>query len=253
MSERTRPPVYSAQQDDQRLPDPPAATGGGGGGGITCPPDGFPWVDQSLIAATSITANNTSHTVNLPGNVATSAGKLCLILFGVDGNATVSATGWTATAQANSSGNCSAQALYKWLSGSEGATVTVTTSASESLHAIAFVVEDAHGSTAPETASITAGTVESNLNPAALTPSWGAADDLWLAWVVQDASSGTTGFGASQPIRYLYLHEGLPANTGHVLFLAAYRWLNAASENPGPFISTVGEQYAGLTLAVRPA
>lgn len=252
MSERSRPPVYSPLQDDQRLPDPPGATGGSGGGSVTCPPEGFPWINVTAIATTSSSGNTTSHTVNLPSIVGTSGGKLCCILFGVDGNATVSATGWTATAQANSSGNCSAQVLYKWLTGSEGATVSVTTSASETLQAVAFVVEDAHGSTAPEVATVTAGTVETLLNPPNLTPSWGAANTLWVPFVVQDSSGGTGSQALSQPVRYLWLQELLAANTGHVYLGSAYRWLNAASEDPGTFRVSNGEQYAGLNVAIRP-
>lgn len=243
MAERLRPPVYSPLQEDQRLPDPPL--GGGGGGVAPCePPSGFP--RMTSFDTTEITTNATSHVVNLPDYA---VGDYVLLFIGMDGTTTASATGWTSITTAASAGNCSVGVLGRVMDGSEGTTVTVTTSASEQITVWAVAIQDYQGT--PEGTSSGIGTAETRLVLPALTPSWGADDDLWFAFTVQDGSA-TTGIQVeSQPLRYIYAYHKANANTATVSIAICYRWLNAASETPPPFRSDASEQYARATVAVR--
>ena len=246
MSERTRPAI-SVDIEDQRLPDPPLTGGGFGFPG----PAGFPWVDT--VATTQITTNATSHTVGLPPTIP--VGALLLMILACDGSPTTcTATGWTSVTAGGSSANCSVTILYRIADGTEGATVTVTTSASEQLTAWVGILKDHHASAAPEGTSGGVGTAETQLTfPAALTPSWGADDTLWFAIVVGDGSATAGITHLAQPLQYVYVYSLPNANTTTVSLAIAYRWLNAASTTPTRFVQSTAEQYAHAIVAIRPA
>lgn len=88
-------------------------------------------------ASTNYSADQTSHVINLPSGI--TAGDLLLVWFCWDGNAASVTTpsGWTAGTSTLTQTDRSIL-FYKTASGSEGSTVTITTSASESSSAVAF-------------------------------------------------------------------------------------------------------------------
>jgi hypothetical protein len=87
----------------------------------------FPSIDNTN---TSTSAAGTSHTVSLPANI--SSGDLLLVFFATDGDNTV--TDWDGFTELVSESNGTAAFFaiaYKYATGSEGASITVTTSVSE--------------------------------------------------------------------------------------------------------------------------
>jgi hypothetical protein len=97
---------------------------------------------------------------------------------------------------------------------------------------------EATGSTAP--------------NPPSLTPSWGAADTLWLA--VTGWSEGTITASAF-PTNYTNTGQngtGVAGSEG-VSIGWGFRELNAASEDPGTFTLGSAANWVAFTIAIRPA
>lgn len=245
MSEQIRPPTL-AGVEDQRLPDPVP----GGSSGAPCQaPAGFPQIEA--VATTQITANSTSHVVNLPAGIV--AGQLLLLIAGLDGVPTISATGWTALTGA--SNTVAVRGLWRIADGSEGSTVTVTSSASEKAEYWVGRISGAHASAAPEHTAAATGTASANIiKPAALTPSWGAANTLWIDIGNWDLSAGASIVSVSQPIRYIYLHEGTTGATDGCGLMLCEKWLNQATETLITEIELqTGEQTSGMLVAVRPA
>jgi len=245
VSEQIRPAVL-AGIDDDLLPDPLP----GGSSGAPCEaPAGFPQI--AAVAVTQILANATSHVVNLPAGIA--PGQLLLLISGLDGVPTISATGWTALTGA--SNTVAVRGLWRIADGTEGSTVTVTSSASEKAEYWVARITGAHASAAPEhTAAATGSAVANVIKPAALTPTWGAANTLWLDVAVWDLSSSAGILSVSQPIRYIYLHEGSTAATDGAGLSIFQKWLNQATETLITEIEiSASEQNSGMLVAVRPA
>jgi hypothetical protein len=91
----------------------------------------------------------------------------------------------------------------KTSTGAETGTFAVTQAATVVGHCTLFVMAIAgwHGTTAPELTALAVGTAAA-ADAAALSPSWGAADTLWIAVAGNGETSGTgswLGMGANTP------------------------------------------------------
>lgn len=96
----------------------------------------------------------------------------------------------------------------------------------------------------------TAATGASTLpNPPTLTPSWGAADTLWL--VVAGASGAVTA--SAYPTNYTDGNDDATSSGTAASIASARRALNAATEDPGTFTISASTNWVAQTLAVRPA
>lgn len=212
-------------------------TGGGGS------PDGYPVLEGS--ATTSITSATTSHTVNLPSGIA--AGELLLIIIRTGGtNINFSVpSGWSQCPWVELDANGTTSAFFKTASGSEGSTVSITTSGSRKSSAIAIRVSSW---LALEDAGM-ANTTTSN-NPPNLAPTWGSAKTLWIACVTQ---RGDGVFGAA-PSNYTGMIQATAgdATTAGSRCAFAFRKLEASSEDPGRF-NVVDDASHSNTFAIRPA
>lgn len=135
----------------------------------------FPRVVATATYAAGSTT--TSHPVTLPANI--QAGDLLLMVMRPGGTAGVNVggypSGWTLLGTRGSSGNT--YVWYKEALGTEGASVTVTTSAS--IRATAVTYRIAAGSWQGLAEIAFAGTNVNN--PPALTPSWGKSPNLFIA------------------------------------------------------------------------
>jgi hypothetical protein len=149
---------------------------------------------------------------------------------------------------------------YKWSTGSETGTFTVT-SADTSANDSAFFllsIAGAHDTTPPEGGTIADGT-STAADPGSFNPGgWDAEDTLWIAV----GGSGETGTGgayqgiSSAPTNYTDLAvSGISADVvGGVEGAVAFRQLNAASEDVGGFsVDTSNARNSALILAIRPA
>jgi len=155
---------------------------------------------------------------------------------------------------------CAIGAAYKWSTGSETGTITVTQAGTITGHAsmIVMSIPGAHATTPPEagTAATGAGTAA----PPALDPAgWGTEDTLWIAVNVNGETSTTGSWTANNgaPANYTdYFGTNPPDSSilGQVGGAVAFRQLNAASENPGAFSQdTTNARNTAVTFAVRPA
>jgi hypothetical protein len=205
-----------------------------------------------VVAATAsyTGAAATSHAVNLPAGI--SAGNLLVIVAGHDGTPTL--TDGTAEYTPgvdkrafNTQGRI--VVFYKTADGGEGATKTLTLSASEELCARAFRITGHHASTAPEfSAGNDGGGASTSPDPDNLAlGGWGAEDTLWFVAMENDSSPTISAYPGSYT-------DGANDRSGSLMGIGtARRELNAASENPGTFTISGSQEWAAVTFAVRPA
>ncbi len=209
----------------------------------------FPQVPTSNGGVDS-TGLTTSHTVNLPASIA--ADDLILAYFTCDGDPTITwpDASWVSIGvlDAGGTGN-SGQVRYRIADGTEGASITVTTSVAENSAHQTYRITGWHGTTAPEFASSSWGST-ANPNPPSLTPSWGAEDTLWFASV--EINSGEVSISVF-PANYGngVTRDSTGGFSGTTLGVSR-RELNATSDDPGTFTISASHFCAAHTLAVRP-
>lgn len=216
-------------------------------------------------STSNTTASGTSHTVSHPASCC-SAGEL-LIYQMVCANSTKTVT-WPGTvtqlfnqttrgvaagpgcgANGNAADACHTVG-YRFADGSEGASITVTTSGAATTCSYAvYRITGAHASTAPESAvNPLVGSTSANPNPPSLDPSgWGTEDTLWVAAYVVISNTAVTSYPTNYTANQLNPHT-----TGAGLATAT-RTNSASSEDPGTFTHSISEVWTAYTLGVRPA
>lgn len=153
-------------------------------------------------------------------------------------------------------------AAYKWSTGSETGTFTVTQAATITGDAslILLSIPGAHASTPPEAGSRASGT-SAAADPASFNPGgWDAEDTLWISVVGSGMTSGTgswTATGTTAPSNYTDRVDTNASDTstiGDVEAAVAFRQLNAASEDVGTAgVDTSNARNGAIVIAVRPA
>lgn len=197
------------------------------------------------IAASERTTNGTAHTVSLPINIA--SGDLLIVAFSVDQIPTVTwPTGWTELFAQSNSNQVRFEVRYRVADGTEGASISLTTSTSEKSSHQSWRITGYQG--APEAGTVVTG-VDNAPDPPSLSPSWGVADTLWIALEGNDGSILATGFPSTYPDNQRTDESGANG-TG---IASATRNFNAASDDPGTFTLEASEQWVANTIAVRPA
>jgi hypothetical protein len=136
---------------------------------------------------------------------------------------------------------------YRTADGSEGASVTVTTSVSNACAYVTKRITGQHASSAPE-AGTAASSNSTNPDPPSLSPSWGAEDTLWVA---------VEGNNASRTISvYPYADNNIavPTSTGTNATIGyCEQSVNTATSDPGTFTISAAENWGAQTVAIRPA
>jgi hypothetical protein len=198
------------------------------------------------VASTSqASASGSSVSVTLPTGTAT--GDLLVVIFSIDGTPTVThtGTGWTQDGQANV--QAGAYVFWKVADGTDS--LTINYSVTEVGGWVAYRITD-HGGEL-ELARAANATVDSAPNPPSLTPSWGAADTLWIAGFGSDDGTKTLStYPANYTSNQLTVSSGTSAST---VTAAATRELNAATENPDAFSLSGSDYWVAFTIAVKPA
>lgn len=226
----------------------------------------IPTVAGGRVLWTLATAPSGTHTSPDLSSLTKNAGDLLLaILVIYDGNSTDAefsawGGGFTEFMDAATPTTMGVGCAYKWSTGSETGTFTVTT-ADTSTNDSAFCllsIPGAHPSTVPESGGMFTGTTTA-ADPTAFNPAgWGTEDTLWIA-VGGSGEVATTGAFtgvASAPTNYTdYAESGISADAvGGVEGAVAFRQLNAASEDVGPFsVDLSNARNVALVIAVRPA
>jgi hypothetical protein len=216
----------------------------------------------------SVLATNPAGTHTSPNlsSLTKNAGDLliaiCIIYDGNSTNAEFSSWGGGFTEFADQAGTATMGigCAYKFSTGSETGTFTVT-SADTSANDSAFFllsIAGAHASTPPEAGTIATGTGAA-ANPGSFDPSgWDVEDTLWIAVAGsgEDTTTGSYTGVASAPANYTdYADSGISADVvGGVEGAVAFRQLAAASEDVGTFsVDVTNARNAALLIAVRPA
>lgn len=202
-----------------------------------------------VVAATntSITnPENNTHTVSLPASIQSGDLLIVLGLFDNQNGATPSTpAGWSVTQATTTSGNVGFVAYHKTASGSEGASVTISTGASDSIAAHeSFRITGWTGT--PQVATAT-GTGASPDCPN-LAPSWGTKDTLWIAAAGSAVGTALTG----TPTNY---GNGLDSVSNDPAADATIRTtrreFRSESDNPGAYGGGTGG-WIGFTIAIEP-
>lgn len=217
-----------------------------GGAGLT-----FPAI--ATASGGNRTTDSTTQTLDMPASVA--SGDLLIAVLVCDGNPTFTwPAGWTAlTSGASNSSECRVEARYRVADGSEGASIAVTTSASEMMAYNVVRITDYQG-TPEATAGNTGGGVASP-QPASLNPSgWGTEATLWLAVVAYDVGQS---FATSNDLMVLAGTTNGPNqrsdNANGVGLVINAHTEARASLLPPPLTLNAARPYRAFTIGVRPA
>lgn len=144
---------------------------------------------------------------------------------------------------------------YRNINGTEGFsgtddTITVTgASVQWNAHAYLLTSDEFDSATAPEGAATAIGTNNGTTNPPSLTPSWGSANNLWIA----ASALRFAGNWTAAPTNYTNL---LSSNGGdaNAPLGTARRVLTATSEDPATFSHDGGNTaWVATTIAIRPS
>jgi hypothetical protein len=200
-------------------------------------------------------ANATTHTVNLPSGI--SAGDLLVIFWSNDGTATASittpASGWTTLVDAlDANASTPTTHLYVWYrvaDGGEGSTITVTTTAGEGSAYTAYRITGHNVPTDPPEYTGANPASSANPNPPSETASWGSADNLWIVGYGWDANVAHNAYPANYTSNQLTSRW---ANTGGSGIASATREVATATEDPGTATLASSEQWAAVTVVIRP-
>ena len=214
----------------------------------------YPTVVNTNTNADSATTN---HTVNLPTSIV--SGNLLIIYFleYASGNnaATNTPANWTRLVQ-QGIGNAiyASQYLYtvfyKVATGSEGATVTVTTTASDVSISESYQISGYTG--VPVISSVLHSTyvasAVSSIPFSSLSPSWGSAATLWLeniAYENQPTDIAVSSYSTS-------FTNGLNVHSGSGGLGSAYRNDTTATESPSSATMASAVFYASSLIGIAP-
>jgi hypothetical protein len=207
----------------------------------------------------------TSHTVNMPASVV--SGDL-LLVAGVCRNSITGDIGWPvgwtqifriasrqggADCGAGGSTDVCVGAAYRVSNGSEGASITTTTSGSVGCAwASARISTGTFDAATAPSATASAGGSSSNPDPPSHTAAWGSADNQWFAI---EGSTGNNTSVSAYPTSYASNQISSCATVATSVCLGFSRRDNAtATEDPATYTINNGPaNYASATIVVRPA
>ena len=208
-------------------------------------------------ATSSVTSAGTSHTVSLPTGIVSGSGLRVTFAWTAGIPQTITwPAGWTPITgykhERSAANQVGIDSAYRQADGTEGASITVTTSASTKSAHIAkrYAGHESFATRTPEAGTgIDGGT--SNPDPPAITPTGGSKDYLFEA----DAVCDEEDFTWTAPTNYT---NQLVANTGVVgtpvtncSVASARRALTASSEDPGTFTHVL-TGWVAQTVAIHP-
>lgn len=190
----------------------------------------------------------TGHTVNLPGAV---SGDDCVVVVSFDGNPTFSniTAGWTTLKDLASGSVVKLLILTRRMDGGEGATITFDTSTSERGVITAMRFTNVHATSAIEASTGASGS-STTPDPDSLTPSWGSADQLYLAPTGNDGNVTISAYPTSfVPVQFVTNSNANGTSLG-----MAMRPVAASTVlDPGTYTLSGAEDWATATVASRPA
>lgn len=197
-------------------------------------------VSSGLLVVWEINCANSTNTVSWP------AGTTQLSNLTTRGLA----AGPNCGAGGNAADSCHSQA-YRIADGSEGASITVTTSGSTRCCYVGRLISGAHASSAPEiTVNPLVGATNGSPDPPSITPSWGTADNLYVAAF---ASIGTGDTVSTYPSGYTTSQFNKTGTSAASMGSATQGITSSTTENPGTYSISPNQVWTAYTIAVRPA
>lgn len=210
-------------------------------------------------AESSTNTAGTSHTVTMPSGVV--SGDLLIVTLDKGSTAaTVNAlAGWSELIDENL-----ANGLYiacRWADGTEGASITLTTSGSTRSAEITYRIRGAQhpNEQLPELNGTTASGTSATPDPPAAVMTGGSKDYLVIACAgmageeIDDDTWGNTPPTNYLPNPPLQKSCGTAGTNLGGLILGASRQLTASSDNPGTFGVDVSAAWRAQTITVHPA
>lgn len=216
----------------------------------------FP-VDAGRAATADASFHSGGHTINLPASVAAGDLLICALAWSAAPGTFTGPVGWTRLWNGYAvMDRCSAAALtfdgmvyFRIADGTEGATISVSTTSSIGISAIVWrITGHGHSNDWPPE-FIFNGDSTGPPNPDSLDPyGWeGPQDVLWLAIGAKDAQSIT-----GTPTNYSNVTGAGPTGAA-VSVRGSSRQLNAISEDPPAYTQTVNSSVWAATIAIKPA
>ena len=205
----------------------------------------FPVVSSSALSSRG--SADLADVITMPSGIV--AGDLILVFHSTDvgGGTRTWSNGFTELKDEDPTSNVGIG--YKIAAG--GDTLTITKTVSERFSAIALRITSWHGTTPPEVAAAVTGT-SVNPNSGSLSPSWGAADTMWITMHGHDTTTSDSSITA-WPTNYTQNQiQGTYFSSSGEPNLAT-RELNAATEDPGAFTQSLSRPWRAYTVAVRPS
>ncbi len=207
-------------------------------------------------AETAVSTAGTSHAITLPASLV--AGNLIVILTNIGSTSSFNSLGgWTELVD---DGVAAGMTIwYRRSDGTEGATVTFTSSGTTRSASIAYQIQGAAdpATRTPELSTVATGT---SISPQStiVTPTGGAKDYLWISvagMAGEEADDDTwvntppTNFLPNPPLQKSCGTAG--TNLGGLIMAASFA-SNATSQTPGSFNVDVSAAWRAYTIAIHP-
>ena len=205
-----------------------------------------PVVLEIINAVADNTGSSSSHNFSIPTGIV--AGNLLVAIMGTQQAVTISwPAGWTEITSAVGA-TMGVSVAYRFATGSEGSSITCTTSGTCRGVQRAFRILGAHASAPPE-AIMGAEISTANPNPPSLSPSWGLGTNytLWIAFVNMYSTSSPSAY----PSNYTLWQDHQAGSADNGLSTAA-RQNQVASEDAGTFGFSGADNAIAGNIAVRP-
>ena len=192
--------------------------------------------------------NTTTHDITMP--IGVSSGDLLIAIAVIDGSTgtVTKPTGWTDIGNVVNTGVVRIYAWYKIAGASETDTTFATSASEESASVVIRISGHDASTTPPEIQTISGGADTGAHDPPSISPSWGSAESLFIAVAGVD-NSGQPGAVSSG---YTQLSLTSTGGSGGVGIGACYKITTASAENPGTMSNPSGDQWAAVTIAVKP-
>lgn len=190
---------------------------------------------------------NRNYAAPLPAGIV--AGEMLVLI--VSGPFDISASGWTKLFEVNhlDSGFAALACFYRVATGAEGPSVALTAVDPSIWASVAYRIK---GAKAIEAAA-GAGSAATVADPPPLSPSWGARKTLWIAAAATASPGSRSVTGAPSGYSSLAAATGSISTGSTVSIGAAWRQLEAATENPGTMaIHSTTVLNVANTIAIRP-
>jgi len=196
-----------------------------------------------------------SHTVNMPATV--DAGDLLVVILSLGwyGGTVGTPSGWTKKDDTNNGSTIRLASYIKDADGTEdGGTIEITVT--ENCQSVAQTYRIPASSWDGDIANVQVGTAATGTdelpNPPAVTPSWGSADNLFIAYEANDSLFGSANGVPTNYTNGTFNESG--ADNGSTCGLyTARRELAASTDNPGTFDIVNSVDWIAGTMVVKPA